>query len=178
MTVDFKISSPLPIVAFGGLSGRVDQSFSLINQLFKAFPRELYLLSSQNISFLLHPGSNRIYVPKRLVGVPCGIIPIAGPTTITLQDFRWNLGGDSECPFHLIVENFVTKFGGVISTSNEIHGESAVVITDKPVLWTIELDRSMSWSQRDQNVLEEARNSKTSLISSLGYKIHSKIQGA
>lgn len=38
----------------------------------------------------------------------------------------------------LISENFVTEFGGMVSTSNEIDGDVAIVITNKPVLWTIE----------------------------------------
>lgn len=38
----------------------------------------------------------------------------------------------------LMTENFVTEFGGMVSTSNEIDGDHAIVITDKPVLWTIE----------------------------------------
>jgi len=37
------------------------------------------------------------------------------------------------------LENFLTEFGGMISTSNEIDGDECVVITDKPILWTIEL---------------------------------------
>lgn len=38
-------------------------------------------------------------------------------------------------------DNFVTEFGGLVSTSNELVGETAIVTTDKPVLWTIELRR-------------------------------------
>lgn len=80
------------IVALGGLGGRVDQSFSLINQLYKSLPRPLYLLSPQNISFLLLPGRNRIHASKDTFGPCCGIIPMSGPTTVTLEGFRWDLG--------------------------------------------------------------------------------------
>jgi thiamine pyrophosphokinase len=70
----------------------VDQAFSLINQLYKSFPRPLYLLSSKSISFLLHTGRNRIHASHVTFGPCCGIIPTSGPTKITLEGFRWNLG--------------------------------------------------------------------------------------
>jgi thiamine pyrophosphokinase len=133
------MDSTLAIVALGGLAGRVDQSFSLINQLYKSLPRELYLVSPQNISFLLLPGRNRIYASKEAFGPCCGIIPITGPTTITLEGFRWNLG--AYLPYSVNEDNFITEFGGMVSTSNEILGETATVTTDKHILWTIEFRR-------------------------------------
>jgi len=35
--------------------------------------------------------------------------------------------------------DFLTEFGGMVSTSNELIGDVAVVETDKYVLWTIEM---------------------------------------
>ena len=46
-------------------------------------------------------------------------------------------------------DNFVTEFGGLVSTSNELVGETAIVTTDKPVLWTIEL-RQMKEMAREE----------------------------
>ena len=69
----------------------MDQAFSLINQLYKSLPRSVFLISPVNLSFLLHPGENKIYASKELFSHTCGIIPIAGPATITLRGFRWNL---------------------------------------------------------------------------------------
>ena len=37
------------------------------------------------------------------------------------------------------IEDFVTEFGGLVSTSNEILEDQAVVVSEKPVLWTIEI---------------------------------------
>jgi hypothetical protein len=34
--------------------------------------------------------------------------------------------------------DYLTEFGGMVSTSNEIAGDKAIVITDKYMLWTIE----------------------------------------
>jgi thiamine pyrophosphokinase len=88
------------MLAVGGLGGRVDQAFSLVNQMYKTLPRQMFLLSEMNISFLLHVGSNRIHAPSSVYGPCCGLIPIAGPTTYTLKGFRWNLGS-----FHQILTN-------------------------------------------------------------------------
>lgn len=45
-------------------------------------------------------------------------------------------------------ENFVTKFGGMVSTSNEILGDNATVTADKNVLWTIEFRQQDEESTR------------------------------
>jgi len=115
----------------------VDQAFSLINQMYKTLPRAIFLLSEMNISFILHAGSNRIHAPPNVYGPCCGLIPISGPTTYTLEGFRWNLGLNLLFCI-LMTENFVTEFGGMVSTSNEIDGDHVIVTTDKPLLWTIE----------------------------------------
>src|SRR5579859_6977205 len=80
------------MVTIGGLGGRIDQAFSLVNQMYKTLPRKIFLLSEMNISFLLHRGHNRIHSPSEVYGPCCGIIPMSGPTTYTLKGFRWNLG--------------------------------------------------------------------------------------
>lgn len=129
----------LGIIALGGLGGRVDQSFSSINQLYKCSPkRDLYLFSRKNLTCLLPAGRNRIHASKTTFGPTCGIVPTSGPTTITLQGFKWNLGTPSLLYSHWL-EDFVTEFGGLVSTSNEIAEDSAIVITDKPILWTVEI---------------------------------------
>src|SRR5579859_6995666 len=107
-----KTNSSLSVVAFGGLSGRVDQAFSVINQLYKAVPRPLYLISSLNISFLLHPGRNTIHAPSHLFGPCCGVIPTFGPMKITLEGFRWDLGTASFDNADR-VDNVDSLFGGL-----------------------------------------------------------------
>jgi len=65
-------------------------------------------------------------------------VPTSGPTTITLQGFKWDLS----IPFIIysdVLEDFLTELGGFVSTSNEILEEEALVISDKPVLWTVEI---------------------------------------
>ena len=83
----------LGVVALGGLGGRVDQAFSSIHQLYKCLPhRDLFLLSRKSLTCLLPAGRNRIYASKKTFGPTCGILPTSGPTAITLQGFRWDLG--------------------------------------------------------------------------------------
>lgn len=94
---DRKMKELLPIVALGAFAGRVDQSFSLLHQLFKCIPRQLYLLSPRNVSFLLPPGRNHILASAEIFGPCCGVIPVSGPATITLEGFRWNLGSIPVC---------------------------------------------------------------------------------
>jgi len=82
----------LGVLALGGLGGRVDQSFSSIHQLYKCSPkRDLFLLSQKSLTCLLPTGANKIYASKATFGPTCGIVPTSGPTTITLQGFKWDL---------------------------------------------------------------------------------------
>jgi len=65
-------------------------------------------------------------------------VPTSGPTTITLQGFKWDLS----IPFIIysdVLDDFLTELGGFVSTSNEILEEEALVISDQPVLWTVEI---------------------------------------
>jgi thiamine pyrophosphokinase len=57
-----------------------------------------------------------------------GILPIYGPSKITIQGFEWD------------VQDWETRMGGVVSTSNHILGDEVVVeVWDEMVLFTIEL---------------------------------------
>lgn len=56
-----------------------------------------------------------------------GIIPLCGPSEITLRGFEWD------------VTNWRTEIGGQISTSNHIRADVVQVETNRPVLFTVEL---------------------------------------
>ncbi|KAH8155247.1 uncharacterized protein LAJ45_00256 [Morchella importuna] len=123
--------SPIPVVALGGWGGRVDQSLHSIQALHTSAntrpTRRLTLVSSENITFLLTPGSHIIYTPRHLLGLTCGILPIGGAATVTTQGLRWNLR-DAE-----------TRFGGLVSTSNHLAGDEVVVETSGCVVFTVEI---------------------------------------
>lgn len=133
------------IVAMGGLGGRVDQGLSQIHNLYKFQESptydegRLYLISSENISWVLKAGSHKIHVrePKvdgqvreELFDKYAGILPVKQPAIITLKGFEWD------------VQDWPTEFGGAnMSTSNHVLPESEVVevITNSDVLFTIAL---------------------------------------
>lgn len=56
-----------------------------------------------------------------------GIIPLCGPSVITLRGFEWD------------VTDWHTEIGGQISTSNHIRADVVQVETNRPVLFTVEL---------------------------------------
>ncbi|KAF6834175.1 thiamine pyrophosphokinase [Colletotrichum musicola] len=128
------------IVAIGGLGGRVDQGMSQLHHLYVFQPGpaydqgRLYLVSSQNLTFLLLPGRHRIRVREDdggadVFGKHVGIIPVGGASFITTKGLEWD------------VENWETKFGGHVSTSNHVLHETRVVEveTTNAVIFTIAL---------------------------------------
>lgn len=108
---------------------------------------ELYLLSEESLSFILSPGKHTIHTPLThrpdLAGIEqeqeegnvfaenVGIIPLAGPTFISLTGFEWD------------VTRWKTEIGGQLSTSNHIRASQLQVevdtAVDRPVLFTVEL---------------------------------------
>ncbi|KAA8906653.1 thiamine pyrophosphokinase [Sphaerosporella brunnea] len=121
----------MTVVALGGFGGRVDQSFHSIHAMYVAqqgpgLPRQMYLVSDQNVTFLLAKGLNLIRTPLSTLGPCCGIIPVGGPSTITTQGLEWNL------------TNAETKFGGLVSTSNHTVADDVSIETTEPVVFTIE----------------------------------------
>jgi thiamine pyrophosphokinase len=154
--------TPLDIVAIGGLGGRVDQALSQIHHLylFQAggveeddeeghVPAEqrstydagrVYLVSSHSLTFLLRRGRHRIRVQEvgeAEAGIPSvfgkhvGILPIGEPSRITTRGLEWD------------VTDWLTRFGGRVSTSNHILPETEVVEveTTRDVVWTMALNR-------------------------------------
>ncbi|KAF9880209.1 thiamine pyrophosphokinase [Colletotrichum karsti] len=133
-----KLDSKVDIVALGGLGGRVDQGLSQVHHLYLFQPGpdysngKIYLVSGQSLTFLLLPGRHHIRVREGGADVFAkyvGIIPVGGTSYITTKGLEWD------------VENWETKFGGHISTSNHVLPETEVVEveTTNTVLFTIAL---------------------------------------
>ncbi|KAF8249832.1 thiamine pyrophosphokinase [Wilcoxina mikolae CBS 423.85] len=127
-----RVENPkMKVVALGGFGGRVDQSFHSVHALYVAqqnpgLHRQIYLVSDENITFLLAPGFNILCTPQSALGPCCGIIPVGCASTISTAGFEWNL------------TNAETKFGGLVSTSNHIVDDVVNVETTEPILFTIE----------------------------------------
>jgi thiamine pyrophosphokinase len=149
----------LDILVLGGLGGRVDQGFSQVHHLYAAYEEkrqsttsqtgDLYLLSEESVSFILPPGKNVIHTPfthqqrpehqeeeekekdKKVFSENVGIIPLSGPTLISLKGFEWD------------VTDWRTEIGGQLSTSNHIRADKLEVDVgtdiNRAVLFTVEL---------------------------------------
>lgn len=108
----------------------------------------LYLISEESITFILHPGKNIIHTPgtnrpleeeerkknknnnnnqEYFLEENVGIIPYLGPTRITTHGFEWD------------VTHWPTQIGGQISTSNHIRADVVEVDCEASVLFTLEL---------------------------------------
>ena len=127
----------LDIVILGGLSGRADQAFSLIHQLYTVACNndevmraigDLYLVTRESLIFVLKKGCNRIFTPlgPGLFTPNVGIIPIGRPSVITTHGLEWD------------VSDWPTEFGHQISTSNHIVANTVEVETTERVLFTME----------------------------------------
>jgi thiamine pyrophosphokinase len=91
----------------------------------------IYLLSTEAITFVLKKGRHRIRVhdPNApILGKHIGIIPLREPSTITTTGLEWD------------VTDWLTEFGGQMSTSNHVREDVVEITTTSDVLFTIELN--------------------------------------
>ncbi len=131
----------LDVICFGGLGGRVDQGLSQLHQLYTLQGADyssgrLFLISPEAISFILKSGVHRIKIRDSTygndtgrigLGKHIGIIPLREPSVITTKGLEWD------------VTDWVTMFGGQMSTSNAVREDWALIKTTKDVLFTIHL---------------------------------------
>lgn len=108
---------------------------STLHHLYKGpemYPQgRIYLVSPSAITFLLTAGTHQIVVKNpqaRVLGPNIGILPVGGPAKITTNGLRWD------------VEDWETRFGGQLSTSNMVREAEVTVTTSADVLFTIDLD--------------------------------------
>lgn len=123
---------PLAIVVVGGHGGRFDQTLGNLNVLYTAAQRgrAIFWLDVTTAILVLPTGSHRISVQPTLEGPLCGLVPIGAPVdSVSTSGLRWNV-----CE-----QRLACGVGGLISTSNQVMGDSVVVHTSQPLLWTIEL---------------------------------------
>ncbi|CUS10247.1 unnamed protein product [Tuber aestivum] len=119
----------ITVLALGGFGGRVDHSFHSINILYTTMhTHTVYLISPENITFLLPVGYNTIHTPHSVFGPTCGILPVGRASVLTTSGLVWDLHGQE------------SKFGGLVSTSNHLKSEVIHVhLEDAPVVFTLEL---------------------------------------
>lgn len=113
----------------------MDQGVSILHHLYKApeiYPQgRIYLVSISAITFLLTAGTHQIIVKNPqapVLGKNIGILPVGMPAKITTKGLKWD------------VENWDTRFGGQLSTSNLVREAEVTVTTSADVLFTIDLE--------------------------------------
>eukprot|EP00238_Polyblepharides_amylifera_P003695 CAMPEP_0196582570 /NCGR_PEP_ID=MMETSP1081-20130531/39566_1 /TAXON_ID=36882 /ORGANISM="Pyramimonas amylifera, Strain CCMP720" /LENGTH=308 /DNA_ID=CAMNT_0041903179 /DNA_START=195 /DNA_END=1121 /DNA_ORIENTATION=- len=114
------------VFVVGGLGGRLDHEFANLNSLYLFPDLPVVLISDRCLLILLPPGRNTIIPDLSVEGPVCGLVPLAGPAVVSTQGLRWNL------------DKAEIKFGGMISTSNEILSREVIVESDQPLIWTTE----------------------------------------
>jgi thiamine pyrophosphokinase len=134
--------APKDTVVLGGIGGRLDQGLSQLHHLYlfqnePGYPQgRLYLVSEESVTILLKTGTHRIIVRdygEEWFGKHVGILPLQGPSRITTKGLEWD------------VTDWLTEFGGQVSTSNHVLPETNVVKvhTTRDVLFTIALKNHM-----------------------------------
>lgn len=125
----------------GGIGGRFDQTFHLINQLYsvaKEFPElQVTFFSPYDVIFLIQEGTSYIKYSSRAIfnsrdKVPkCGLLPFAGPVTLHSEGLEYD------------VKDWKSEVGGAVSTSNGVVGVRGLTITTTgPIVMSIESYRS------------------------------------
>lgn len=122
------------VAVCASLAGRYDHTVQTINALFQPAGRfaEVCVLSPSTSCRLLRPGTTtRVElhpVVERTRG--CGLLPVAGPVSVTTRGLQWECTG------------VTLQYGAVISSSNHMRADVAeVTVADAsaPVLWTTQL---------------------------------------
>ncbi|KAI7901834.1 thiamine pyrophosphokinase [Cokeromyces recurvatus] len=119
------------VFATPALGGRFDQTIASINLLYmlkNEIERRVILVSDENLTMLLDKGAHQIHCQLDLEGPTCGIMPIGFPAIISTKGLKWNL------------DNVKCEFGGMVSTSNHVDDELVEIVTDSPIIWTIEIN--------------------------------------
>ncbi|KAF5785195.1 putative thiamine diphosphokinase [Helianthus annuus] len=123
--------SNLCILVAGALGGRFDHEMGNVNTLCRFSTTRIVLLSNDCLIQLL-PSTrhHEINVLSSVEGPHCGLIPIGTPSgSSTTTGLEWNL------------DNMEMRFGGLVSTSNIVKGETVTVRSDSDLLWTISLKK-------------------------------------
>lgn len=134
---------PLPEISLyvaGGIGGRFDQLFHLINQLYtltKEYPgMAIFFYTETDVIFLIPKGVNYVKYSSVLIFntlelLPrCGLLPFGKNVILNTRGLQFD------------VENWPSTVGGDVSTSNGILGKDGFVIcTSEDIVLSVEVSR-------------------------------------
>ncbi|XP_046847018.1 thiamin pyrophosphokinase 1-like [Xenia sp. Carnegie-2017] len=120
------------VVVLAEFSGLLDQTMANVNTLYEAAKitqKDVILLASDCLAFLLQPGKHRIDLNDGYKELKCGLLPIGVKCDKVKTDgLKWNLSNDP------------LQFGELVSTSNAFDGSGVVNIEcSHPLVWTMEV---------------------------------------
>ena len=126
-----------PIAAYAHPHSNITHELGSINALYKNFERHgdkgndafrLTLVSDLNVLTLVPRGLSTLSVQAPTsFSVRCGLVPLGSSVdNITTRGLKWNLS------------NGALRFGGLVSTSNELVDEQVQVETPEPLLFTLD----------------------------------------
>ncbi|KAG8940041.1 hypothetical protein FRC04_005674 [Tulasnella sp. 424] len=124
-----KASDQLGIIILGGLSGRFDHTVHILSYLHKlrAQRERVFVVTDDNICWVLDSGEHDITVDRSLLGPTCGLLPLGvGSTTLSTRGLEWNLTEQE------------SSFDGLVSTSNWLAEDRIWVKTSQPIWWCVE----------------------------------------
>ena len=127
-------------LVLGTIAGRLDQGIGLLGEMYREQHStehpgiHLWLFSESSISFILDKGKTVIHTPLKegLITQNIGILPVYGPAHITTRGLEWD------------VEDWPTRMGGQVSTSNHIVEDQITIETDTEVLFTVERNNKVT----------------------------------
>ena len=79
----------------GAIGGRLDHTLSNLNSLYTHQEMPIVLVGDGNLVRLLPSGTSKILVNEEAEGQHCGIVPLAGPVTVSSAGLRWDMGKTS-----------------------------------------------------------------------------------
>lgn len=148
----YKGQEPCTVCVAGGIGGRFDQTFHLINQLHTLkteFPHlRLFFVTASDTIFLAPKGTNYIkYTDRTLFNtadpVPkCGLLPFGNRVVLTTNGLKYD------------VTDWESHVGGAVSSSNGIVGTDGFVVeTSDDIVINVEIThkRTKNWAREKCN---------------------------
>jgi thiamine pyrophosphokinase len=120
------------VLVLGTLGGRVDQGLGLLHEMIREETKHpnlrIWLFSESSLSFVLRSRHNTIrdLLSSGIFTENVGLVPIWGPAIISTVGLEWD------------VAEWETQMGSQVSTSNHVKADEVRVVTNAPILFTIE----------------------------------------
>lgn len=130
--------TPSTVYVAGGIDGRFDQTFQLINQLYIMkceFPQlEVYFITASDCIFLVPKGKNLIKYPSRNafndkdLMPACGLLPFGGQVVLNTEGLQYD------------VSDWKSYVSGPVSSNNRLVGvDGFVVETTGDIVMNVEV---------------------------------------